>query len=72
MKNEQLLIDLSDEQCEKVVGGVGRGTSGGNSAGFFGWQVGGPGLGLNNNPTEKFSPTPIEHGANDTSVVHPK
>ena len=23
MKNEQLLMDLTDEQCEKVVGGVG-------------------------------------------------
>jgi hypothetical protein len=37
MKNEQLLIDLSDEQCEKVVGGVGKGASPGSSAGFFGW-----------------------------------
>jgi hypothetical protein len=72
MKKKQLLTDLTDEQCEKVVGGVGAGTTGGNSAGVRGWQVGGPGLGLNNNPTEKFSPTPIEHGANDTSVVHPK
>ena len=40
MKNEQLLIDLSDEQCEKVVGGVGRlggGQGGGAGAGTQGW-----------------------------------
>ena len=39
MKNEQLLIDLSDEQCEKVVGGVGRlgPNFGGAGAGTQGW-----------------------------------
>ena len=37
MKNEQLLIDLSDEQCEKVVGGVGIGADPGSSAGVQGW-----------------------------------
>jgi len=37
MKKKQLLTDLTDEQCEKVVGGVGRGSTPGSSAGFFGW-----------------------------------
>ena len=36
MKKKQLLTDLTDEQCEKVVGGVGVGVGGG-STGFFGW-----------------------------------
>ncbi len=35
MKNEQLLMDLTDEQCEKVVGGVGAGAKPG--AGAKGW-----------------------------------
>ena len=71
MKKEQLLTDLTDEQCEKVVGGVGRGDAG-PGAGVRGWQVGGPGLGLFNNPTGKFATTPVLHGANETRVVHPK
>jgi len=70
MKKKQLLIDLSDEQCEKVVGGVGRGTTGGNSAGFAGWGIGGHGL--STAPGQNFSPTRVDHGANNTSVVHPK
>ena len=37
MKNGQLLMDLTDEQCEKVVGGVGIGNSPPESAGFIGW-----------------------------------
>ena len=47
MKNEQLLIDLSDDQCEKVVGGAGRGEESGpgTSAGFVGWFGGPPGSG---------------------------
>ena len=36
MKKEQLFTQLSDEQAEKVVGGVGVGVGGG-STGFFGW-----------------------------------
>ena len=45
MKNEQLLMDLTDEQCEKVVGGVGRaggGQGGGAGAGTAGWFGNGP------------------------------
>ena len=39
MKNGQLLMDLTDEQCEKVVGGVGRIVVGGPmpGAGLNGW-----------------------------------
>lgn len=40
MKKEQLLTDLTDEQCEKVVGGVGRngvGPDEGAGAGTEGW-----------------------------------
>ena len=37
MKKEQLFTDLSDEQAEKVVGGVGIGATPGSSAGFNGW-----------------------------------
>ena len=33
--------DLTDEQSEKLVGGVGIGPSGGNSAGRFGWGLAG-------------------------------
>ena len=74
MKKE-LWDELSDEQSEKVVGGVGAGTSGGNSAGFDGWNGNGNradgdqglfGAG------QGFGPTVVTHGANDTSVVHPK
>ncbi len=38
MKKEQLLTDLSDEQCEKVVGGVGAGDdpAGAGTQGWFG------------------------------------
>ncbi len=38
MKNERLLVDLSDEQCEKVVGGVGAGEviAGAGTQGWFG------------------------------------
>ena len=36
MTNEKLFVDLSDDQAEKVVGGVGVGVGGG-STGFFGW-----------------------------------
>ncbi len=42
MKEEQLLMDLSDEQCEKVVGGVGIGANPGESAGVAGWFGNGP------------------------------
>ena len=35
MKNEKLFVDLSDEQSEKVVGGVGVGDAPG--AGIAGW-----------------------------------
>ncbi len=44
MKNEQLFMDLTDEQCEKVVGGVGAGP--GPGAGVNGW-FGGPSPGTN-------------------------
>ena len=37
MKKQQLWIDLSDEQSEKLVGGVGIGASPGSSAGVQGW-----------------------------------
>ena len=37
MKKDQLWTELSDEQCQKVVGGVGRGETPGTSAGFNGW-----------------------------------
>jgi len=45
MKKEQLLTDLSDEQCEKVVGGVGIGnlSGAGSSAGVQGWFGNGAG-----------------------------
>jgi len=46
MKNKQLLMDLTDEQCEKVVGGVGRnggGQGGGAGAGTQGWFGNGSG-----------------------------
>jgi len=42
MKKKQLLTDLTDEQCEKVVGGVGIGASPGESAGVAGWFGNGP------------------------------
>ena len=51
MKEEQLLIDLSDEQCEKVVGGVGIGDTPGSSAGVQGWFGDGEG-----------PPDPSDHG----------
>ena len=37
MRKEKLLTELTDEQCEKVVGGVGIGATPGSSAGFAGW-----------------------------------
>ena len=66
--------ELTDEQSEKLVGGVGAGTTGGNSKGFNGW-------GAADTPSEGhglfgadqgFGPTVVEHGANGTSVVHPR
>ena len=51
MKEEQLLIDWSDEQCEKVVGGVGIGATPGTSAGVQGWFGDGEG-----------PPDPSDHG----------
>jgi hypothetical protein len=33
----ELFTDLNDDQAEKVIGGVGQGSSPGSSAGFFGW-----------------------------------
>ena len=39
MKKKPLLTELTDEQCEKVVGGVGRGDSG-PGAGVNGWGDG--------------------------------
>ena len=44
MNKKQLWIDLSDEQAEKVVGGVGAGP--GPGAGINGW-FGGPSAGTN-------------------------
>jgi len=43
MKKEQLFTELSDEQAEKVVGGVGVGATPG--AGINGWGAGGPAAG---------------------------
>ena len=40
MKKKQLLTELTDEQCEKVVGGVGVGPKPG--AGINGWFGGSP------------------------------
>jgi len=40
MKKEQLFTELSDEQAEKVVGGVGRGP--GPGAGANAWGAGSP------------------------------
>jgi hypothetical protein len=37
MKNKQLWMDLSNEECRKVVGGVGIGDTPGTAAGFNGW-----------------------------------
>ena len=37
MRGVQLLTDLSNEQCEKVVGGAGIGAEPNLSAGFAGW-----------------------------------
>ena len=43
MKNKQLLTDLTDEQCEKVVGGVGRDIGRpGAGAGTNAWGAGSP------------------------------
>ena len=47
MKKKQLLTDLTDEQCEKVVGGVGVhgpnfGMAGAGSQGWFGNGSGPP------------------------------
>ena len=41
MKKDQLWTDLSDEQCQKVVGGAGRGDTPQSSAGFNGWGADG-------------------------------
>ena len=51
MKKKQLWIDLSDEQAEKVVGGVGIGADPGSSAGVQGWFGDGEG-----------PPDPSDHG----------
>ena len=73
MKKELLFTDLSDEQAEKVVGGVGLGTTGGNSAGFAGWfggtnaADGDQGL---SGAGQGFAPNPMSHGR--VSVVHPR
>ena len=43
MKNKQLLMDLTDEQCEKVVGGNGRDLGDpGAGAGTNAWGAGTP------------------------------
>ena len=43
MKKKQLLTDLTDEQCEKVVGGSGRDLGGpGAGAGTNAWGAGTP------------------------------
>ncbi len=76
MKNEQLLMDLTDEQCEKVVGGVGRlfgegGPGGGAGAGEAGW-FGGPtgNHGLLFSAGQGFWPFPaVTHGS--VTVAHP-
>jgi len=49
MKKKQLLIDLTDEQCEKVVGGAGR-------------DLGGPGAGAGTNAWG--FPTPFNPSGN--------
>ncbi len=67
MKNEQLLIDLSDEQCEKVVGGVGAGPFPG--AGSAGWFGGPPGSGHGLFGADQgFGPVSNEHSAVDVTV----
>ena len=66
MKKKQLLTELTDEQCEKVVGGVGRHFGGMNAgAGSNAWGLpspfnpsGNPNAGLGKN----FTP-----GMNDNS-----
>ena len=55
MKKQQLWIDLSDEQAEKVVGGVGIGATPGSSAGVNGW-FGGPSAGTNGLFNAGFTP----------------
>ena len=43
MKNERLLVELTDEQCEKVVGGAGRDLGDpGAGAGTNAWGFGTP------------------------------
>ncbi len=75
MKNEQLLMDLTDEQCEKVVGGVGRlfgeggpgGPAGTGEAGWFGGPTGTNGL---LSAGQDFWPFPtVQHG--NAEVAHP-
>ena len=75
MKNEQLLTDLTDEQCEKVVGGVGRlfgeggpgGPAGAGEAGWFGGPTGDHGL---LSAGQGFCPFPaVQHG--NATVSHP-
>ena len=44
MKKEQLFTDLSDEQAEKVVGGVGRDNNGKNGWGTPGQPSAGHGI----------------------------
>ena len=53
MKKKELFRDLSDEQAEKVVGGVGAGARPG--AGINGW-FGGPSAGTNGLINAGFSP----------------
>lgn len=64
MKQEQLLTDLTDEQCEKVVGGVGRDNKGKNGWGATGQVSEGGGI----CSTGMFGLTQIVHGV--ANVFH--
>lgn len=62
-----LLTDLNDEQCEKVVGGAGRGATGGSSAGANAWGAGtdfNPSGNSNAGLFKNFTP-----GSNEQSAV---
>ena len=69
MKKKQLLTDLTDEQCEKVVGGVGRVLAGGSpaGAGVAGW-FGGP-TGTHGLASAGFTPPPATNPNTPLGVV---
>ena len=68
MKKKQLLIDLNDEQCEKVVGGSGRNLGNpGAGAGTNAWGAGtdfNPSGNANAGLFKNFTP-----GMNENSAV---